>query len=184
MYGIPRQNLQYRLREKFIKSGHGPASYLTKEEESDLEQWIIDSHKKDFPRRKIDIQLSVKTFLDENPRPTPFKDNTPGIHWYKGFLNRHPNLTTRTVEAVTKTSSTIAENNIRNWFQNIEKYLNEKNYLGIFQDPKRVYNGNETCFMLSPEEDKVIAPRGARNVYQVDQGSAKVNLTVMFTWEH
>lgn len=181
-YGIPRQTLQYRMSEKFKKIRHGPSSYLTEEEENTLEQWIVDSHRKGFPRRKNDVQASVKTFLDLNPRKTPFKDNIPGRHWYKSFLNRHPNLVNRTPEAVTKASSAISENDIRNWFVGIETYLKEKKYFDILEDPTRIYNGDETCFLLCPKEEKVIAPRGSKNVYQVDQGLAKANLTVMFTF--
>lgn len=182
LYGIPRQTIQYRLGDKFKKIRHGPMTYLTEDEEDTLEKWIIDSYRKGFPRRKNDIQASVKNFLDMNPRQTPFKQNTPGRHWYKAFLARHPNLVNRTPEAVTKASSAVSENDIRNWFTNIENYLKEKNYFDILNDPTRVYNGDETCFLLCPKEDKVVAPRGSKNVYQVDQGLAKANLTVMFTF--
>lgn len=181
-FGIPRQTLQYRLSDKFKKIRHGPSSYLTGKEESTLEQWIIDSNRKGFPRRKNDILASVKYFLDKNPRQTPFKDNTPGRHWYNAFRDRHPGLVSRIPEAVTKASSAVSENDIRNWFSNIEKYLKEKQFFDILNDPTRVYNGDETCFLLCPKEEKVIAPRGSRNVYQVDQGLAKANLTVMFTF--
>lgn len=58
----------------------------------------------------------------------------------------------------------------------------KKNYLSILQDAQRVSNGNETCFMLHPKEEKVLAFRRCKNVYQVDQGAAKANLTVMFAF--
>ncbi|KAI4457966.1 helix-turn-helix psq domain [Holotrichia oblita] len=176
-YGIPRQTLQHRLSDKFKKIGHGPSTYLTRHEEAVLEEWIIDSYRKGFPRRRDDIQSSVKTFLDANPRKTLFKENQPGRHWYEAFFKRHPNLTLRTPEAVTKASSCVSERDIKNWFSNIENYLKEKHYFDILRDPTRVLNGDETCFLFCPKEDKVVAPRGAKNVYQVDQGTAKANIT-------
>ncbi|KAJ8937929.1 hypothetical protein NQ318_005536 [Aromia moschata] len=108
--------------------------------------------------RKDDLQASVKAFLDGNPRPTPFKNNNPGRHWYRAFLKRHPNLAKRTPEAVSKASSNVSEKDIRKWFCNIEQYLKEKQYFDIHKDPTRVFNGDETCFLLCPKEDKVIAP--------------------------
>ncbi|KAI4454310.1 hypothetical protein MML48_9g00011696 [Holotrichia oblita] len=180
-YGIPRPTLQYRVSSKFKKNRHGPNTYLTEDEETNLEQWIIESCRKGFPRNKSDIQTSVKSFLDASPRRTPFKDNTPGKNWYRAFSKRHSDLVSRTSEAVTKASSAVSESDIRKWFSQIENYLKEKSYFSILEYPDRIYNGDETCFMLCPKEDTVIAPRGTKNVYKVDQGAAKANLTVMFT---
>jgi len=45
-----------------------------------LENWILECSFKGFPRRKEDLQLSVKLFLDKNDRPNPFKNNLPGIY--------------------------------------------------------------------------------------------------------
>lgn len=181
-YGIPRSTLQFRLGPNFSKIELGHSTYLSKEEEDKLVSWILESHRKGFPRRKLDIQLSVKDFLDANRRPNPFRDNTPGDRWYRLFLNRHPVLTERIPEGVTAASANVSEENIKGWFTEIEIYLKEKGHFSILQDPLRVYNGDETCFQFCPKVGKVVAPKGAKNVYEVDRGEAKQNLTVMFTF--
>ncbi|KAG5894821.1 hypothetical protein JTB14_033667 [Gonioctena quinquepunctata] len=94
-YGIHRSTLQFRLSDKFTEIGHGPRTYLTRDEENLLESWILESHRKGFPKRKDDIQASVKSFLENHPRSTPFKDNLPGEHWYQCFLQRHEKLSNR-----------------------------------------------------------------------------------------
>lgn len=182
IFKVPRQTLQFRKSDKFRKTSLGPSTILTSEEEATLEEWILSSYKKGFPLRKLDIQMSVKEFLDSNPRDNPFQDNLPGEGWYRRFLKRHPNLTHRTPEAVTSASSVVSEADIRKWFSSIEEYLKSKNLHHILEDPTRVFNGDETCFYLCPKNFKVIAPRGARNVYEVDSGQAKMNITVMFTF--
>lgn len=181
-YGVPRSTLQFRLGPNFTKIEVGRSTFLTKDEEDSLVKWLIDSHRKGFPRRKIDLQLSVKSFLDANIRKTPFKDNMPGNHWYKLFLKRHPCLTERIPEAVTSASANVSDKDIKGWFNGIEKYLLEKDTFAILQDPTRIYNGDETCFLFCPKLGKVIAPKGSKNVYEVDMGEAKQNLTVMFTF--
>lgn len=181
-FGIPRSTLQFRLSDKFKKIRKGPNTYLTTEEEAKLEQWILECERKGFPRRKIDIQTSVKNFLDGALRPNPFKENTPGNRWYNAFLKRHPILVQRTSEAVTSSSSNVSEDNIKKWFKEIENYLKEKGYFEILEDPKRVYNGDETCFQFCPKLGKVLAAKGEKNVYEIDLGEAKQNLTVMFTF--
>lgn len=141
-------------------------------------KWIIEYYKKGFPRRKFDIQISVKSFLDASEKPNPFKNNIPGNHWYASFLKRHPILTSRTTEAVTSASANVSEHDIRKWFKDIptrRNILAGKNYFTILEDPSRVYNGDETCFLFCPKLGKVVAPKGSRNVYEVDQGPAKQN---------
>lgn len=182
-YNVPRQTLQFRLSDKFNnKTSLGPNPYLTNDEERLLEEWILDGCRKGYPVRKYDIQASVKEFLDANIRDNPFKNNFPGDGWYKAFLKRHPTLTHRTAEAVTAASAQISEDNIRRWFTSVEDYLREKNLNDILLDPSRMFNGDETCFVLCPKNTKVLAPKGAKNVYEVDSSQAKTTLTVMFTF--
>jgi hypothetical protein len=83
---------------------------------------------------------------------------------------------------VTKASANVSENDLRKWFTNIESYLREEGYLEILKDSSRVFNGGETCFLLRPKRNKVLAPKGTRNVYEVDIGHAKPSLAAMFTF--
>lgn len=151
--GIPRSTLQFRLSKIFSKTTLGPNPVLSQEEQI-LVEWVLQSHRKGFPRRKEDLQISVKTFLDENPRPNPFKNNLPDDGWYKAFLKRHPIICERVPEAVTAASSRVSETDIRKWFLQIEVYLREENYFDILKDPKRIFNSDETYFyVMSKNED-------------------------------
>ncbi|KAI4466911.1 piggybac transposable element-derived protein 4 [Holotrichia oblita] len=120
-YNKPPSPLPDTLREPFPPP----------DEEQILVDWLFHSAKKGFPRRKEDLQISVKCFLDEKPRDNPFKDNMPADGWYKAFLMRHPTLSERVPEAVTAASTTVSEADIRKWFLNIETYLKQENYFDI-----------------------------------------------------
>jgi hypothetical protein len=48
-------------------------------------------------------------------------------------------------------------------------------------DPCRIFNGDETGFQICPSTGRVLAEKGAKNVYSVDEGSSKENITVMFS---
>ena len=50
------------------------------------------------------------------------------------------------------------------------------------EDPSRIFNSDETYFMVCPKMKTVIAHRGARNVYEIDKANSKLNLTVLFTF--
>lgn len=79
-FAVSRSTLQHRIKNPECKKTCGPAAVLSEEEEIMLENWILECSLKGFPRRKEDLQLSVKLFLDKNERPNPFKNNLPGIY--------------------------------------------------------------------------------------------------------
>ncbi|XP_030752340.1 uncharacterized protein LOC115879587 [Sitophilus oryzae] len=181
-FKVPRATLQFRASENFHdKTTRGPNPILSLDEETRLKDWICACQKKGFPLRIEDVQHSVKGFLDAYPRENPFIDNMPGKGWYRSFLKRNPEVTLRTPEAITAASSNISEKDIRKWFSGVEQYLDQKGYYDILKDPSRIFNGDETCFYLSPKNKRVLAVRGSKNVYEIKHHS-KVNLTVMFTF--
>lgn len=182
LFGVPRSTLQFRLSTNFTKTSKGPTPYLTSDEENILVLWIGECVQEGFPRNKDDIFLTVKEFFDKSGRKNPFKDNLPGRTWYKKFLQRHPEIVNRTPESVSSASGNVSEENIRKWFDTIESYLNSKDFFEILQDPTRILNGDETGFQLCPKQKTVLAPKGCKNVYQIDSGQAKSSLTVMFTF--
>lgn len=144
--------------------------------------YAIESARKGFPRRSLDLSKSVETFFIENPRPNLLKNNKPGKSWLSGFLKRHPEVVPRTSEAVTAASATVAKDSIIKWFKSVEELLEEENVMHVLSEPSRVFNGDETNFMLWPKQGKVLAKKGSKNVYEVDCGLAKSTLTVMFTF--
>ena len=181
-YNVPRTTLQNRLFNKVKKIVPGPDSFLSVQEELNIVEWVVSNWERGFPRRQEDIKASVKQFLDQSPRQTPFKNNIPGKKWYASFLKRHPQLVTRTTEAITDASSKISKTDIQGWFKKIRIYLESTNCSDILNDPSRIYNGDETNFLLCPKSGKVLAPKGCQIVYDIDQGQAKENLTVMFSF--
>ena len=106
------------MSSAFAKTAPVPPPVIGIEKEKELVEWIFDCHQKGFPRRKENIQASIKSFLDQSNMKTPFKDNCPGDGWYKNFLRRHPSLSERFAEGVTAASSCVSESDMQ-----IEEYL-------------------------------------------------------------
>lgn len=182
MFHIPRATLQHRIHNRSTKSMMGPAPVLTKSEENDIVNWVFENHSRGFPRRKHEVCGIVKEFLDANPRKNMFVDNLPGNKWYNSFLKRHPELSIRTPEAVTNSSACVSEKDIRGWFKQIEDYFVSKTLMDVVKDPSRIFNGDESGFLLCPKGGTVLAPKGANNVYETDKGRAKESITVMFSF--
>lgn len=178
---MPRSSLQFKIQNPDTKFKSGPDPVLTEAEENSLCVFIIRLSKRGFPRKKEDIQLCVQHFLQENPRLNPFRDK-PGDVWFKAFLKRHPNISIRTSEGVTNASACVSEQDIRKWFQEIQQYIDEEELSDVIQDPKRVFIADETGFNICPKTGKVLAEKGCKNVYLIEKGSAKENITVLFTF--
>lgn len=182
-FQVPRSTIQFRINNPDkINPRPGPSTVLTESEEKDIVNWIVQSSKKGFPRRKEDIQHSVSVFIKKSNRSSCFTDNCPGEKWLKLFLKRHPEISIRTPESVTAASSVVSEKDIRGWFNGIEKYLKDNEYFDILSDPSRVFNGDETNFLLCPKTGVVLALKGDKNIYEIDRGQAKSAITVMFTF--
>jgi len=97
-------------------------------------------------------------------------------------MQRHPLISIRTSEHVTTASACVSEKDIKKWFSDIHQYLVDEKLDGILQDPTRLFNGDETGFSLCPKTKSVLAPKGAKDIYEVAVGNSKENLTVMFTF--
>jgi len=128
-YNVPRSTIQFRMSPAFSKTSPGPPPVLGYSGEEDLVNWIRDCSTKGFPRRKENIQASVKEYLDESGMKNPFTNNIPRNGWYKRFLKRNPIVTERFPEGITKASSCVSEADIRKWFEEIYNYLCERRKL-------------------------------------------------------
>lgn len=92
-------------------------------------------------------------------------------------------LSIRKPESITRAAATVDESGIRKWFRRIGEYITEENLTSILKDPRRVLNGDETMFLFDPVTKSVIASKGNRNVYLVQQADPKKNITVLFTFD-
>lgn len=80
-------------------------------------------------------------------------------------------------------SATVSEPDIRSWFQKIMQYLRANGLEDVLTDPRRILNGDETGFPFDPVTKAVLASKGNRNVYLVQQADPKKNVTVLFTFD-
>ena len=92
------------------------------------------------------------------------------------ILSRDKDVSMRTSESLERAN--VSESNIKNWFDNVEKYLKDDGHLKILKDPTRIFNADENGFQLYPQPKKVLAKRGAKNIYNVEASNPKEIVTV------
>ncbi len=132
-----------------------------------------------FGRTREELQDTVKKILDAEKRQTSFKDNRPSKGWYYGFLERHPEISAKTPQALSKQRAMITQEAVQGWMDGLRTYiLDEVKDPSLLNDPSRWYNADETPFFMCPKTGKIIAEKSWKNPYYFT-GSDKKCTTLM-----
>lgn len=140
----------------------GPATVLKMAEETKIENWLLTITKKGYPVHRTILLDTVKRILDDQGKETIFKNNRPGLTWWEAFKRRHPRITEKEAESLTLARAAVTEESVKKWFAGVELWLKSENLFDIFKDPSRIYNADETGFMLCPKTGRVIAEKGSK----------------------
>ena len=176
-FGIPRTTLSNRLNGTYKNIGRGRrSSVFTDNEEKEIAD-AVDVRQGlgaglDYPQLASFLQECLKELLEANPgRSSKFEDTDqlPNYDFCWRFVRRN-NLVLRTTSELSKTRELLTEAEVRGWqeltYQNLVKENPE-----IWDDPRRLFNEDETSFELSGGKVKVLAKRGTKNVGRRSSGS-------------
>lgn len=181
-YNIPHSTLINKLKGKTPELRKmGPPTILTPSEELLLCNWINANAKKGFPLDKRMLLETVQEIISADGRPNPFHENKPGDTWFKAFLKRHPQISERHAESINLGRALVNEASIRKWHSDLQNYLNSENAQDILNEPRRIFNADESGFLTNPETGLVLAPKGMGNFYSINTGSEKESITVLVT---
>lgn len=177
---VPRTTLQDLKKGLYVVSSRpGPSPVLSGDEEALLCEWVIEMARRGIPLNKNCLLDSVQKILFEDPRDNPFSNSRPGAAWFSAFLSRHPEISQRNAESISRARGALTEGCIRGWFDDLQKFMEEKGIEYILGDPKRQYNGDETGFQLDPHGGKVLAPKG--EIAYTESGGMREQITVLVT---
>ncbi|KAJ8950057.1 hypothetical protein NQ314_008063 [Rhamnusium bicolor] len=97
------------------------------------------------------------------------------------FFKRNPPISARIPETLTATRASVTEEKLRNWFQEVDTFLKSEKQTDILNHPERIFNCDESAFQICPKSNKVIGPRGEKNIYEIAKRSDKESITVAIT---
>lgn len=181
-YNIPEATLRrhhHRDRENFTDI-RGNKPLLDSHSESLIASWLIECAAKGDPRT-TDEALAAATEMCKVSKKS-LKNNLLSKSWFAGFMKRNPNISFRTPQSVTRASGNVSEQDIRRFFTMFHTWLVKMNFLHLTLDPSRWLNSDETGFDLNPRPRKVLAAKGAKNVYMVETSKPKERISVMYTF--
>lgn len=176
LYKVPFTTMQNILTGKAVlKDRPGPGPVLG-EYKQELVAWITSCSRCGFPVTKDHLLNAVKDIVtrmkkEDNIKSAkiPFKNDRPS----------NEQLAERMSQNLTRMRAQVSEESIREWFSIIGRYLQEKNLVTNIS-PRRVFNLDESGFLLSPAKTKVIVPKSDKAAYSVCN-SDKECYTGLFT---
>ena len=172
MFGVPKSSLHDRTSGKIQHGARpGPPSYLTLEQEGELVNFLIRCADIGYPHTVAQVIALVQLIVDQKGIK---RSVTHG--WWQRFCERHKeiSLCTAVPLAIARAKATNHET-IGRYFDMLEDTLKEN---GIFNNPMRIYNCDETGMPLNPKGVKVVAKTGCKNVSSIS-GDTKTQITVL-----
>ena len=137
-YGLPRSTLHDRVAGRVAHGAKsGPRRYLTSLEEEELVQHLCNCSSIGYGISRKDTLALVQAVVDRkkiNAQVSP--------SWLKSFGSRHPQLTLKTGESISKARQLGASvENLEKYFDLLEKTLEDNDLL---HRPCQIFNTDET----------------------------------------
>lgn len=124
---------------------------MTYELEKELFEWALAGSL--LGDHKTSSQISFAAwFLSIEHELNCFGENGPSNGWINGFMRRFPQLSDHKPNNL---YSRWSEQYIRNWFEQIEKWLTDNRYNHLLQQPDRIFCADECNFRVSSKTGRV-----------------------------
>ena len=97
-HGAPLSTLKDRLNGRVVHGTKpGPRSYLSKDDESELADFLVECAKLGYGKTRKDVKCIVESYLPKNDSKP--EDFTLSSGWWTNFLRRNPQLSLRAGDA-------------------------------------------------------------------------------------
>jgi hypothetical protein len=184
-YQVPRSTLRrYVDGDNKKKPGDnnsvlGRPTVLSKQQEEELVEHIIQFERRGFPMTVVDIRILAFGYIKANKIPNNFKPDSKmaGQDWWQGFRNRHGNVLTIRKPQPLSIQRAIGMN--RPLVERYFEMLNETH--DLFGQPTRIYNADESGLSLVPGVKKAVGKKGFKGSSQITGGERGELVTVMLS---
>lgn len=169
-YGVPKTTLERYVKKmknscdkvvKVTKPGLFKAVF-TEEQEKELCEYVVNMEQKLFDLTSTELRSLAFQLAERNDFNNPFNKETKlaGTDWLNGFLQRHPNISFRKLEA-TSAARAMGFNKV-----SVEKYFDLLNNIVETTNitAERVFNVDETSITINPKHHSRILVQKGRQV--------------------
>lgn len=168
MFNIRVTTLYDRKKAVNRRDAAGKPTVLSPSEELEIVGWLEDMAAAGHPICEEILKINVAQYAKQLGKSEAFRSGIPSRGWVLRFLKRHPTISKRTANPISK-RRIVTPDEVRLWFQEVERYLAKHDYLDILNHPDRIFNMDESAFEMAPNprKKKVFAKRGIRIVIYV-----------------
>ncbi|KAG3114247.1 hypothetical protein PI124_g12419 [Phytophthora idaei] len=130
---------------------------LPKSSEDSIRDWILERQVSGHP-------IGRRAVIRKAQQIAELVCGVPvGEGWFRRFMERHPSLSLRKSQSITKTRNEVEESDLSALFSSLAKVIIE-NKMGA----ARVFNVDETAIETKREHKKVVVAKGSKNVWHRD----------------
>ena len=158
-YNEPKSTLGDRVSGRVqMGAKSGPDNYLTPHEEKGLVEFRIGCAQIGSARTRKQVMTIVRAAMVKKGR----EDAPITNGWWDSFMKRHPQLTLRAPEKLAYVRAVMGNKEVIGaYFDLLEETLTKN---GLLDNPRAIFNVDETGMPLDHKPEKAIAKKGARNV--------------------
>ena len=103
LYNLPYETLRRRVAENVdLECRPGPPTVLTENEETELASYCVKMADMGFGLSRTDVMVVAFNIVEASGRKHPFTDGAAGRAWFDGFRSRHPRLTLRSTQSLSR----------------------------------------------------------------------------------
>lgn len=178
-YKIPSRTLRRHLITGKLKVPLGRNPVFNQAHEKKLVAHIKKLEKVGFAPDRKDVKNMAyqlaKTLKVKNPFSP--KLESAGNVWFNGFLTRNPELTLRKSEGLSLSRAYgVNRKDIKDFFDLLANIYKEYDFQNR---PDQIFNMDETGIQINNKPGKVIATKGAKDVYTLTSSEKGENVTVV-----
>uniref|UniRef100_A0A336M092 CSON009423 protein n=1 Tax=Culicoides sonorensis TaxID=179676 RepID=A0A336M092_CULSO len=174
MYGIPRSTIQNWMKSN-VKLKTGGQTVLSYETEQELVGIIQVTSDWGYPLESIEVRKLVQSYCNANKlNIRQFKENLPGINWFRNFLRRHKDLLSlKKAQNIKRSRAEISPISIHEYFDRLRD-----NLAGV--TPNNILNYDETNISDDPGATKIVARKNGKHADRL-MDTSRTSTSVMFS---
>ncbi len=174
-HGVPRTTLKDRLSGRVIHGTKmGPKSYLTREEEKELVDFLVNCSKMGYGKTRAEVLRIVEAVMKKKGRL--LGDHHISQGWWCRFRERWPEISLRRGDSFSMAREKMTSREVfENYFDLLQETLDKYN---LKDKPSQIYNCDESGLPLEHKPPRIVSAKGTRKVRQISSGN-KTQITVL-----
>ena len=170
-YGIPSRTLRRRIVKNSTKKlGLGPYGVLGYENEIRLVRHVKRLEESGFALTSRDLRALAYSFSEKLGLQGKFNQEKrmAGYDWFRSFMERHRDLSVRQAEGLSSSRAlALNRETVQGFFDLLKRTLIEHE---LIDKPGHIYNMDESGLQVINKVGKVIATKGAKEVFRLTSG--------------